>query len=692
MQPAHTEDEILRLASDPTTAPETLAQLAESSGAAVCYQIAINPNTPELLLRKLWVSHPLAALENPILAYRALTTTNRFHELLPGEVKLALYEALSRENRYDEVELHLPEEDRLNWLRYKNDTEDAKRLPSDLMDSIHRYLAIDPSVNVRKAMLDRLPARKLHLFATDPDIELRELLAENMQNHSRHEDTSGKFDTSIDILCRDPAESVRAIVAASTPLTAFAHETLANDSSFAVRKILASEGYCQNPSEVGWWALVSGGDSLCLSVARNRACPESVRLDLTGHPDAEVRAEAWAKFNFSTSILADKLSEKLDALFGDPFLEDDRSVLAGNPSINPSIISRLMGCSATITRILASNVGLDEEDRAALLQNEDSQTAANAVELTDSPKLMRIGSKHESPEVRAAVAGRVGPCATKLRFTLATDPSLEVREAVYSYLTGRVESFTGTNIITTLRILSRDPIAKMRAAIVSDCRLNSRDMTRMGQDPSVRVRLEVLKRESWCPTSHYSLLDHKSEKVRYLAAKLLLESWGQGSLREKPRSGFDCMAASDVSARIRQVAAESGYTSVDLLRKLISDKAPEVQRSLVERRLPRTKTELDHWIGTRVVRPLKWLEAHRNPYCRAVAVSSRMVGKRRLMRMESDPCWFVRAILAKNGHDLDVEALQRLALDKHPLVQLCASNRLNDAMKPNQILEEGADQ
>jgi hypothetical protein len=69
-----------------------------------------------------------------------------------------------------------------------------------------------------------------------------------------------------------------------------------------------------------------------------------------------------------------------------------------------------------------------------------------------------------------------------------------------------------------------------------------------------------------------------------------------------------------------------------------------------------------------------------------------MVGKRRLMRMESDPCWFVRAILAKNGHDLDVEALQRLALDKHPLVQLCASNRLNDAMKPNQILEEGADQ
>jgi hypothetical protein len=60
--------------------------------------------------------------------------------------------------------------------------------------------------------------------------------------------------------------------------------------------------------------------------------------------------------------------------------------------------------------------------------------------------------------------------------------------------------------------------------------------------------------------------------------------------------------------------------------------------------------------------------------------------------MESDPCWFVRAILAKNGHDLNIEALQRLAADKHPLVQLCASNRLNYVMKPNNDPQEGADQ
>ena len=692
MPPAHTKQEILRLASDPTTPAETLTQLAESSGAAVCYQLAINPNTPEPSLRQLWVSHPLAALENPILAYRALTTSDRFHKLLPGEVKLALYDALRREKRHQELEAYLPEDDRCKWLIYHQDTKDAAKLPSDLMESIHRHLATDSSVEVRMAMLDRLPTKKLHLFATDPDIDVRKRLASKTQYRYYYDDSIGMYDTSIDILCRDPDESVRAIVAATTSLTASAHETLAGDSSFAVKEILASEGGCRNLSEVGWRMLVSNGDSLCLSVASNRACPESVRLDLTGHPEAEVRAEAWAMFDFKTSILADKLAEKLETLLCDPFLEADRSVLAGNPSINPAIVSRLMGCSATVTRVLASNKNITENDRAVLLQNGDYKTAANAVCHTNSGVLMRLGARHESPEVRAAVAGRVGPCAIRLRFILATDPSLKVRKAVHSYLTRRVQHFEGTNITQTLVILSRDPIARMRAAVVLDRRLPKKEITRLSEDPSVRVRLKVLERESWSPTSHYGLLDHKSEKVRYLAAKLLLQSWGQGAWHDKPRSGFDRMAASDVSTRIRRVAAESGHASVAILRKLISDKTPEVQRSLVERRLPQTKTELDRWLGPRVARPLKLLEAARNPYCRAVAVSSRMAGKRRLLRMESDPCWFVRAILAKNGHDLNIEALQRLAADKHPLVQLCASNRLNYVMKQNSNLQEGADQ
>jgi hypothetical protein len=693
MPPAHTKQEILRLASDPTTPAETLAQLAQSSGAAVCYQLAINPNTPEPSLRQLWVSHPLAALENPILAYRALTTSDRFHKLLPGEVKLALYDALRRENRHDEIETHLPEDDRCEWLRYYRDTEEADRLPSDLMESIHRHLATDPSTEVRMAMLDRLPTKQLHLFAKDSEVNIRLELADKAHfDRFSSSDYDGRYDALINILYKDPDEEVRVAIAESNCLRTLIHVALAKDPSFAVRESLAAEGGGQNLNEVGWRILIESDNRLAQLVASNSCCPESVRLDLTSHPEAEVRAKAWTAFNFSTSLLTDPLAQKLDALFSDPLLESDQVVLAENRTITAAVISRLMGCSATVTRVLAANKNLTANDRAELLQNEDTQTAANAVEYTDSPMVMRLGAKHESPDVRAEVAGLVGPCATKLRLILATDPSLQVREAVLSYLTRRVQNFDGTNITETLGILSRDPLAKMRAAIVSDRRLSKRDITRLREDPSVRVRLEVLERESWRPTSHYRLLDHKKEKVRYLAAGLLLRPWGQGGWHDKPRSPFDHMAASDTSTRIRQVAAESGETSVEVLRKLISDKTPEVQTSLVERSLPQTKTELDRWLGKHVAQPLKLLEADKNPYCRAVAVSSRMAGKRRLMRMESDPCWFVRAILAKNGHDLNIEALQRLAADKHPLVRICANKRLPYSMRQNNDFQEGADQ
>jgi hypothetical protein len=696
MPPAHAKQEILRLASDPTTPAETLTQLAESSDATVCYQIAINPNTPEPMLRLLWASHPLATLENPILAYRALTTNDSFHKLLAGEVKLALYDALRRENRHQELEAYLPEDDRCKWLRYHQDDQDAAKLPSDLLDSIYRHLATDPSANVRMAMLDRLPTEQLHLFATDADPKIRIKLADKAHfgGYSRSYYDGRKddrYDALINILYKDPDQEVRVALAASDCLSTSAHVALAKDSSFDVRKSLAAKGGGRNLDEVGWRILIKNDARLAWLVASNSYCPEAVRLDLTGHPDAEVRAKAWTTFSFKTSLLTDSLAQKLDALFSDPLLEADQVVLAENRTITAAVISRLMGCSASVTRVLAANKNLTADDRAELLQNEDPQTAANAVKYTDSPMLMRLGAKHESPDVRAEVAGLVGPCATKLRFILATDPSLKVREAVHSYLTRRVENFDTSNITETLGILSRDPLAKMRAAIVSDRRLSKRDITRLREDPSVRVRLEVLERERWSPTSHYGLLDHKSEKVRYLAAKLLLPPWGQCRWHNKPRSPFDRMAASDTSTRIRQVAAESGYTSVKVLRKLISDKSPEVQESLVERRLPRTKTELDGWLGC-VARPLKLLEASKNPYCRAVAVSSRMVGKRRLMRMESDPCWFVRAILAKNGHDLNIEALQRLAADKHPLVRLCANERLPASMRQNNDFQEGADQ
>jgi hypothetical protein len=71
---------------------------------------------------------------------------------------------------------------------------------------------------------------------------------------------------------------------------------------------------------------------------------------------------------------------------------------------------------------------------------------------------------------------------------------------------------------------------------------------------------------------------------------------------------------------------------------------------------------------------LKELEVHRNPYIRAIAASSNVIGKRRTRRMATDRCWYVRAMLAKYINDTAI--LETLSKDKHPLVRELATKRL----------------
>lgn len=55
-------------ASDPCTDPDTLRELSELSNKKLHRALALNPNTPEQVLRNLWTRHPDLILENPILA------------------------------------------------------------------------------------------------------------------------------------------------------------------------------------------------------------------------------------------------------------------------------------------------------------------------------------------------------------------------------------------------------------------------------------------------------------------------------------------------------------------------------------------------------------------------------------------------------------------------------------------------
>jgi hypothetical protein len=349
--------------------------------------------------------------------------------------------------------------------------------------------------------------------------------------------------------------------------------------------------------------------------------------------------------------------------------------VATNPTITPPVIQRLLGCEDPVTRALAANKRLSEDDRAVLLRHADEETAVNAMKTSESAALVDFGAKHPFAAVRAVVAGMVGSRAAELRPQLAADASLKVCEAVRACLMERLRSYDGRIMREAIAILSRSPHAKLRAKVVEDCRLPADELPRLCKDPSVLVRLAVLKYKTGRVEGHLGLLDHKRTSVRVSAAELVLRSW-----HRDVSSSLDEKVASDPSPKVRKVAASSSVTSLKLLEKLIRDESPEVQLALVKRETPRTRNCLLKWLAHtgNQGKPdsLSALTTSLNPYRRAVAAGVYRAGKRRLRKLAADKCWYVRAMTAKNGHDLEPNLLTKLMEDPHPIVRDQAQKRM----------------
>lgn len=656
-------------AADPTTEPALLALLFRDGPPSLGWLLATNPNTPGVVLHELWKIHPLAVLENPLLAYQSLSTGRQFCYLLPLDVKLALYAALRNSGRTEELESHLPPKERCNWGHQCG----AYRATCDpvILAAMAHLLVTDSSPAVREAMANHLDVSFLLPLAGDPVLSIRETVA---QRAGRVEKGG---EALMDIMVHDPEEAVRRELAESSFLTPATHERLAADPSAAVRKTLARQR--QNRPDIGesgWRRLATAGGGLCLLVAENTTCHESVMLDLTCHPGATVRLAAWKNFPFGRSQLADRLEQQLDEVFNDPDSEEERLAIARNSTLNPAVFERLLQCSEKVTRELASNRFLSFDKLGTLLSHRDDETAAIAMARIhgDNTYQINAGFNHRSARVRAVVAAIPGRRAAQLRPKLAADPSFPVRLSVCNYLLGNKGSrYDGSVIRETLGILSRDPVAAIRARVVQDRRLPQTDLSRLCKDKSVRVRLQVLKHWCYGAREHLGLLDHKVVGVRVEAAKLIMENHLGAATpvarkrRESAHLLLVARIAGDASPLVRAVAAESGNTSLPVLNKLIADEAPEVQRVLTQRRLNSGRSSAEI---------MSTLAASRNPYIRAMAAGTYGAGKRRQQRLAADRCWYVRAMTAKFGHDVDKELLETLAEDSHPLVQECALRRL----------------
>jgi hypothetical protein len=151
-------------------------------------------------------------------------------------------------------------------------------------------------------------------------------------------------------------------------------------------------------------------------------------------------------------------------------------------------------------------------------------------------------------------------------------------------------------------------------------------------------------------------------------------------------SKLDEKVASDPSPKVRQVAAFSSATSLKVLEKLLQDESPEVQQALVKREAPRTLNSLSHWLantGNQTKSNTSWdLTSSQNPYRRAMVAGVYRAGKKRLRKLAADKCWYVRAMTAKNGHEIELNLLAKLVEDPHPIVREQARKRLPKDWQP----------
>jgi hypothetical protein len=206
--------------------------------------------------------------------------------------------------------------------------------------------------------------------------------------------------------------------------------------------------------------------------------------------------------------------------------------------------------------------------------------------------------------------------------------------------------------------------------------LPSEEVDRMGKDKSVRVRLNVLRRRTWRLTTDYGLLDEKRVLVRCKATEIIARSLDFSPFKvmnDRALNRLEAKIAADPAHEVRVILAGAYDASPKILKRLIKDPSPEVQRELTRRYLPTTARETAKW-SDKKTGVLKDLETHRNPYIRAIVASSNVIGKRRSLRMSMDRCWYVRAMLAKNINDPAI--LENLSKDKHPLVCDYANKKL----------------
>ena len=444
-------------AASPSTPPPQLAALSKLGDETLNSLIAANPNTPEKTLHILWRTHPMQALENPILLYWSLREGQPLRGLLPMEVKIALYLALRKNGMVEALEEHLPEAERCEWLGSSASCNALDSLSESRdTNALHRAFRDGVKKSVRG------PVAKVHqILVTDPSDSVRTALAENIDSILLGPHERGHLQR---LLAKDPCPRVRRGLASSRMINGEIHTQLSKDPECEVRRTLASNPSRQAEALLeGWHNLIAAGHAA--EVAANSACPEPVKIKLVCHGSPRERHLAWAGIHFHALTDWKAIQGAVDSVFAEPERVTELVQMAKNQTIGGTLKSRLIAHdNVRVTRAIATQRHLTEQQRLRLLFHTDQKTALRAAKHAPAADYLDIAAGHSNPVVRALLAKKEGEKTWSLRLGLLDDPDPRVRAAVCRGLLGGTEEYSSTHASheAVIRKYLQDPCPVVR--------------------------------------------------------------------------------------------------------------------------------------------------------------------------------------------------------------------------------------
>ena len=692
------QSDLQAAAADPSTAPATLAALANREDPRIRAALARNPNTPEPVLMRLWTGEPLALLENPLLEYRLLMNGEPLCSWLPLQVQVALYGALIESDPAG-IESVLPLERRKEWVfplvnMYSSRGASHSRKPQRNQNSRNRKfcerafasMAREPDAMLRRSFALQIPEPCLAAFAHDLCDKVRGALVSRLMRWGyAHRD---QFDRVCDLLAVDPCDQIRWQLASVSRLTPAAFHRLAQDPHPRVRQNLADSLQTHPNIDVGSWILLAAsGTRAAEHVAANTSAPECVRTRLASHRRGRVRRAALA--HLPVAIVAQTpefcaIWKRL--LAAQPGRAAEMKAIAGNRSMPRILVREMLDAvhDPEISRIAALNPNLLDTDRIALLQSPDPQTqlaAADPVLMQPHSRVVAAACAHANPAVRTIAAWIPGSPGSIARKKLVKDPDPEVRKAVYRYLRSeRIRVRSGSGITSLLAHLANDPLPEIRALAAADPRLHDDVLQQLASDPSPEVRLVVFETQAERAPVKRALAEEPDGRVRAAAAWFVMDhqQWSRQPGTPGALIRPDMTIARDPSPLVRSTVADHSNASPEALGMLVEDDDPSVLDALCERNFPVGRGAFHRWLRTLPFhrqRSLNATAASANPFKRAVAARYSLSGKRRRAQLAQDPCWYVRLMVAMNP--LCCEAiLAGMLADPHPRVRSCAASRI----------------